>query len=185
MQMRQLTCTAAVLLIGIAWGCSSQQTDSAPAEKGGIDQPDRVMTNSEIFLTNDGKRKATIKSDLLKAYTRVDTTLLYGVEIRFYDSTGTQVSTLTSDSARVSQRTNRMSVTGHVKAWSNDDKRLFTDSLRWDANKDKIVTEGFVEFYRGADKMSGFGLETDQRLHNVVIKRNLQGSFSEPDSGRN
>ena len=144
-----------IISLALVGGCNTESDDNAPVERSSINQPDRVMTNSEIFLTNEGKRKATIKSDLLKAYTRMDTTLLYVVEVRFYDSSGTQTSTLTADSARVSQRTNMMSVAGHVKAWTNDNKRLVTDSLRWDANRDKVVTEGYVEVFRGTDKITG------------------------------
>lgn len=182
MVMRLVAAISWFLLSTAVIGCNTESDESAPASRSGINQPDRIMTNSEIFLTNEGRRKATIKSDLLKAYTRIDTTLLYVVEVRFYDSTGVQTSTLTADSGRVSQRTNMMSVAGHVRAWTSDDKRLVTDSLRWDANKDKVVTEGFVEVFRGTDKISGNGLETDQRLEKVVIKRNPRGSFDESNS---
>lgn len=142
------------------------------------------MTDSEIFLTKSGKRKGTIKSELLKAYTRLDTTLLYGVEALFFDEEGNHTSTLTADSGRVSQRANTMSVFGNVQAWSVDDRRLIADSLRWDANEDKVMTEGYVEIYRGADMISGYGLEADQRLESAMIKRSLKGEFREPQRNR-
>lgn len=166
-------------LLGLS-GCGERPESDKPVVKSGISEPDHVMTNSEIFLTNNGWRAATIKSSLLKAYTRIDTTLLYDVEVQFFDSAGVETSTLTADSGKVSQRTNIMSVTGHVVANTKDNRRLVSDSLRWDAKNDKVVTEGQVKVYRDNGWLSGEGLETDQRLSKVLIKRNLKGSFDEP-----
>ncbi len=167
-----------LVIVGLS-GCG-EEPDSKPAVKSTTGEPDQVMTNAEIFLTNNGLRVAKIKSNLLKAYTRIDTTLLYGVEVRFFDSSGVQTSTLTADSGRMSQRTNIMSVAGHVRANTMDNRRLVSDSLRWDARNDKVVTEGHVEVYREGGSLSGEGLETDQRLSKVLIKRNLKGTFNEP-----
>jgi LPS export ABC transporter protein LptC len=169
-----------LVMLGLS-GCEEQSDNNKPVVKSTVNEPDQVMTNSEIYLTNNGWRAAIVKSDLLKAYTRIDTTLIYGVKVRFFDSAGVQTSTLTADSGKVSQRTNIMSVTGHVKANTKDNRRLVSDSLRWDAKNDKVVTEGHVEVYRENGWLSGEGLETDQRLSKVLIKRNLKGSFNEPN----
>jgi LPS export ABC transporter protein LptC len=169
-----------LMILGLS-GCGEQPDNNKPVVKRAVGEPDQVMTNSEIYLTNNGWRAAIVKSNLLKAYTRIDTTLIYGVEVRFFDSAGVQTSTLTADSGRVSQQTNIMSVAGHVKANTKDNRRLVSDSLRWDARNDKVVTEGHVEVYRENGWLSGEGLETDQRLSKVLIKRNLTGSFNEPN----
>lgn len=161
--------------------CGADSTETPPDKTLISDAPDQIMTNSEIYLTSGGKRKATIKSDTLMTYARIDTTLLYQVEVLFFDSSGTHTSTLTADSSRVSQRANTMSVFGHVKAWTKDNRRLVADSLRWNAKTERIETEGYVEIYRGEDMISGYGLETDQRLEHTIIKRQPRGSFSEPD----
>lgn len=139
------------------------------------------MTDAEIYLTRNGVRKGTIKSEKLKAYTRYDSTLLYDVEVLFFDEQGKHTSTLIADSAIVRQNSNLMSAFGDVEAWTEDNRKLIADSLRWDANKDLIVTEGYVEVYRGGDVLTGYGLEADQRLKSTVIKRNLKGTFSEPE----
>ncbi len=161
--------------------CGSDTTETPPAQSAIDNAPDQVMTNAEIYLTSGGRRKATIKSDTLLTYARVDTSLLYNVTVLFFDSSGAQTSTLTADSSRVSQRANTMSVFGHVKAWTNDNRRLVADSLRWNAKTERIETEGYVEIYRGEDMISGYGLEADQRLEQTVIKRKPRGTFSEPD----
>jgi LPS export ABC transporter protein LptC len=167
-----------LMMLGLC-SCGEQPDNDKPVVKNALGEPDQVMANSEIYLTNNGWRAAIVKSNLLKAYTHIDTTLIYGVEARFFDSAGVQTSTLTADSGKISQHTNIMSVAGHVKANTKDNRRLVSDSLRWDAKNDKVVTEGHVEVYRENGWLSGEGLETDQRLSKVLIKRNLKGSFNE------
>jgi len=179
--MLRLIVMIGCLLCGlVGFGCGDNSSELAPARSAVQNAPDQFMTNAEIYLTSDGIRKGTIKSDSLKIYSRVDTTLLYQVEMFFFDSLGNHTSTLTADSARVSQRSNSMCAMGHVKAWRTDNRRIQADSLRWDAKSEKIVTEGYVEIYRGDDVLTGYGLETDQRLEQTIIKRNPRGTFSEP-----
>ena len=168
---------SATLLIS----CGADTTETPPAKTGVSSGPDQIMTNAEIYLTSDGHRKATIKSDTLLTYARVDSTLLYKVHVLLFDSLGVQSSTVTSDSAHVNQRSNTMAVFGHVKAWTNDNRRLIADSLRWNAGTERIETEGYVEIYRGESMVSGYGLAADQRLEHTVIKRNPRGSFDEPN----
>ncbi len=161
--------------------CGEMDSERPPAQIPSAGAPDQVMTNAEIYLTADGFRKATIKSESLKVYSRVDTTLMYVVKVMFFDTTGQHTSTLTSDSAWVSQRANRMTAVGHVIGTTTNNRKILADSLRWDARSERIVTEGYVEIYRGEDILKGEGLETDQRLEQVIIKRNPRGTFNEPD----
>jgi LPS export ABC transporter protein LptC len=170
-----------VTLIFLA-ACESETKNTPPdTQKSNVIEPDQVMTDAEIYLTRDGVRKGTIKSKELKEFTRYDSTLLYDVTVLFFDEKGQHTSTLTADSAVVRQNANLMSAFGNVKAWTEDKRKLVADSLRWDANRDLIVTDGYVEVYRGNDTLTGYGLEADQRLKSTVIKRNLKGSFSQPE----
>lgn len=181
MKQLVLLLLASLFVSALLLSCSTDTTETPPAKGGVSSGPDQVMTNAEIYLTSDGHRKATIKSDTLLTYTRVDSTLLYNVHVLLFDSLGNQSSTVTSDSAHVNQHSNTMAVFGHVKAWTNSNRRLVADSLRWNARTEKIETEGFVEIYRGESMVSGYGLEADQRLERTVIKRNPRGTFDEPN----
>ncbi len=177
---RFLYALSAVVIVAIGYGCGDDSPQTLPAKAPATNLPDQIMTDSEIYLTSDGIRKGTIKSESLKVYSRIDTTLLYKVEMMFFDTLGNHTSTLLADSAWVSQRANTVTAIGHVRAWRNDNRRIVADSLRWDAKTEKIVTEGYVEIYRGDDVLTGYGLETDQRLEQTIIKRNPRGTFSEP-----
>ena len=181
-----------VLTVIIVWGlallfcaCSdSEQSDVANEAEVQV-LPDQVIINSETYLTESGRRTSVIISDTATIYQLKDTTLLYGVELNFYDSNGVSILTLRADSGRVTKKSTVFEAIGDVRVRTDDDKRLKTDSLRWDATTGKVTTEGYVEAYRGEDKISGWGLETDRNLENVIIKRNSKGSFAQPQTQNN
>ncbi len=148
-----------------------------------LDIPDQIITDSETYLTRGNRRTGVIRAETLMVYSSKDTTLLYDVEIEFYDTTGALSSTLVADSGRITNNSKKFSVFGDVRGRAVSGKKLLTDSLRWNAESDMIETEGFVRFIRDeADTLSGDGLEADAQLENVRIKRNISGSFREPDN---
>lgn len=169
------------LAVIICLSCGGERNNQGGVNPLDLHLPDQVLTNTETYLTSAGRRTGVIKAETLKVYTNKDTTLMYGVHVTFYDSSGAHVSTLTADSGLVTRNSTILEAEGNVRAWTVGDKLLLTDSLRWDATREEITTEGFVKAIRGADTISGWGLQTDQRLENIVIK-NIQGSFREPDS---
>lgn len=166
-------------------GCGGSDGPEATTDVGDLAMPDQIVTNSETYLTESGRRTGVIRSDTAKTYESRDTTLLYGVEVDFFDSSGAHILTLESDSGRVTRKATIFDATGNVRAWTDDGRRLSTDSLRWDAATGMVTTEGYVEAYRDGVELSGWGLETDQHLESIIIKRDSRGSFSEPDAQDN
>jgi LPS export ABC transporter protein LptC len=172
-------------LLAFCCACSGPEQTDAGTEAEQLDLPEQVIVKSETYLTESGRRTSVITSDTAKVYQGRDITLLYRVELNFYDSSGASILTLTADSGRVTKNSSVFEATGDVRVRTEDGKRLETDSLRWDATTGKVTTEGYVEAYRGEDKISGWGLETDQSLENVIIKRNSKGSFAQPQTHGN
>ena len=54
---------------------------------------------------------------------------------------------------------------------------LETDSLLWLNARDKIISNCFVKLTRGNDVWTGIGLECDQDLSSVVIKKDVQAEI--------
>lgn len=179
--MKYSVIIAILLLVGlVAWGCGNSGEPEETSQTTQLQIPDQILTNSETYLTSGGRRTGVIKSDTLKVYQAKDTTLLYGLQVDFYDTVGAHILTLTSDSGLVTKHQTALEAMGNVVARSDNGRRLETDSLRWDASTGKVTTEGYVEAYRGDDKISGWGLETNQNLDNIIIKRDARGSFAQP-----
>jgi LPS export ABC transporter protein LptC len=66
-------------------------------------------------------------------------------------------------------------VRGDVVVTSEEEgTTLKTESLRWDANRKKIVTDDLVRQERTNTIITGQGLEADPDLEKVVIKKNVK-----------
>jgi LPS export ABC transporter protein LptC len=182
--MRALVSCLLVSLLGLAvlLSCGTGEDDQNGSRPMAMDLPDQVLLDTETFLTKAGRRTGIVRSETLKVYSNQDTTLLYGLEVDFFDSSGALTSTLTADSGRITDQSTAFAAFGDVRARSGADKRLLTDSLRWNTDAGTIETEGFVMVIRQQDTLSGWGLQTDARLENIEIKRRIRGSFHAPES---
>ena len=185
--VKEIVKKIAVIVVSLAVLLSLPACEERPPEESSesvnLGIPDQIITDSETYLTRGNRRTGVIRAETLMVYSSKDTTLLYDVEVEFYDTTGALSSILVADSGRVTRNSTRFAVFGDVQGRAVSGKKLLTDSLRWNAESDMVETEGFVRFIRGeVDTLSGWGLEADARLEDVRIKRNISGSFSEPDN---
>jgi LPS export ABC transporter protein LptC len=185
--VKQIVKKITLIFVLLAMLLGLQACEERPPEESsetvGPGIPDQIITDSETYLTRGNRRTGVIRAEILMVYSSKDTTLLYDVEVEFYDTTGMLSSTLVADSGRVTRNSTRFAVFGDVRGHAVSGKKLLTDSLRWNAESDMVETEGFVKFIRAeVDTLSGWGLEADARLEDVRIKRNIRGSFREPDN---
>jgi LPS export ABC transporter protein LptC len=74
-----------------------------------------------------------------------------------------------------------MFVYGEVVGTSLDGDVLETDTLRYLNVEDKIVSDSFVRLTRGNNVMTGYGLEADNRLSSVDIKRDVKATLVDED----
>jgi LPS export ABC transporter protein LptC len=161
--------------------CTGSETENRTPPILDSELPDQTTRKSQTYLTKHGRRTALIRSESLKVFNSKDVTLLYDLDVEFFDSSGAHVSSLIADSGRVLRQKTVFEARGDVVAWTEDGKKLETDSLWWHSEKERVVTDGFVRAYRTSDTLEGWGLETDRHLRNMII-RNVKGSFSEPQS---
>ena len=71
---------------------------------------------------------------------------------------------------------------GNVVVTTTDGKVLETDSLYWNSDSSKIVTECFVRLTEGSDVVTGYGLECDPDLGTVDIKRDVRATISDANA---
>lgn len=154
-------------------GC---QTNSPPeVEKAGVRLPDSELEEATIIFTIQGVRRMLLKADYIARYEKEDSTTAREVHADFYDQEGKHSSVLTSRSGIIKEKSKELWVSGEVVVVTDEGVKLETETLRWDPNIDRIVTEDFVKVTREKDILTGYGLETDQELKNIRIKREVKG----------
>ena len=114
--------------------------------------------------------------DRAESYPGENTMLLHGVRMHFYQD-GERAAVLTAESAVVDQQTEFTTASGDVVVVNKDGDRLESEVLNWDPSAQSIETEEFVEFTRGDQILTGYGMDTDPELANVRIHRQFQGDL--------
>jgi len=157
---------------------SCAETEERPKEPSTERIPDSIIESANIVLASQGKKEAVINAAQLTVFDKEDSTLAKDLKVDFYDEEGNYRSTLTADEGLVRQKTQRLTVWGHVVVVS-DSSRLDTESLKWDPLRKLITTEDFVTLKRGSDIVTGYGMEADNNLENIRILNDVKGRITD------
>lgn len=149
-------------------GCQRIEEIPQDYRTGGPDQESWGVT---ILLTDHGIMRAKIKSGHLEKYNEKEFILLdSSVTVDFFDYRESHISRLTSIKAEVNQSSNDMKAIGNVIAVSDSGISLFTDTLIWNSNEEKMNTDDPIMLTTiKKDTLFGIGFESDSDLKNWKI----------------
>ena len=167
----------AILILGLSLlltSCSTEERQAGVQPEG---LPDQILENSVVVFTVNGIRTTVVKSKYIEKYISLDLTKAAGLYVDFYDKAGEHTSVLVADSGDIQEKKQLMEVRSNVVVTTDKGIKLETNSLRWDPNTAKIVTDDFVKITRGQDVVTGQGMESDQELKNIKIKKNVSGEI--------
>lgn len=160
----------AALMLILLFSCSEEKINPIIDDSNSqIEIPSHESWNSKITFTNEGKIRAVLFSDHLKKYEMQKITLLERVKIHFYDADQKISTTLTSKRGKVDDITMDMYAIDSVVAVNDSGTVLTTQELKWKNSNEKITTDKFVSIKSSKEIIEGYGLESDQHLHNYVI----------------
>jgi len=163
---------AAMTILSLTLSCSQDQTGTAVQPEG---MPDQILENSVIIFTVNGIKSTVVKAKYIEKYLAQDLTKATGLYVDFFDREGKHTTVLVADSGNIQEKKQLLSVHGEVVVTTDRGVKLETKTLRWDPNTAKIVTDDFVKITRGQDVVTGQGMESDQELKNIKIKKNVSG----------
>jgi LPS export ABC transporter protein LptC len=152
--------------------CTQEEEKKTPTL---TEVPDQVVEKTEVIFTVDGVRSTVIKADYIVKYEKKDLTLAKKVRVDFFDRQGKHTSVMDADSGIIRERRQELEALGNVVVISDGGVKLETQSLKWDPQKQKVVTEDFVKLTKEGDVIYGYGLEADQKLENFQIKKKVKG----------
>jgi len=177
---RILILASGIILAALILSCSRHDDTKTGADGDSLAvviRPDQILRDARIYLYDKFVRTTDLEADSIEKYEAQDSSLAWNLKVRFFDSSGAQISYLEADSGLVRQKTNFMEVYGHVKVVTSDSAWLFTEKLAYDVRTDSINTEEFVKIIQAGDTIQGYGLSADQRLKNIRIKRQVKGTL--------
>jgi LPS export ABC transporter protein LptC len=167
----------AILITSLLLCSCSRDESSAPPLP--VDVPDQVIENSTFTFSEQGVRSAVIHAELVAVYEKLDMKKAKEIHVDFFDELGNKTSVLVADSGFIQEKKQRFEARGNVVVTTEEDVTLATESLRWNPETNKIVTDDFVTITRGADVITGIGLEADQELKHFIIKKKVQAQIKE------
>jgi LPS export ABC transporter protein LptC len=167
---------ALILLLLAGFNCGKDES-KAPAHA--VDVPDQIIENSTITFSEEGVRSATIFAQYVAVYEKLDLKKAKKLHVDFYGEDGGQTSVLLADSGVIREGKQKVEALGNVVVTTQQGVKLVTESLRWDPQTAKIVTDDFVTITKGQDVITGYGLEADQELKHFVIKRKVKGEIKD------
>lgn len=104
-----------------------------------------------------------------------DTTVIYKLELEFFDRDAQPTSKLKADSGYVVQKTNDLKAVGNIIVKSKDSVTLWTEELNWSEERQKIFTDKEVKYSKNNEIYKGRGLEADPDLKHIIIKEKFSG----------
>lgn len=135
--------------------------------------PSQLSYDATINFSNGGLPRAGLKAGRIRVYEkRKQTVLDSSVRVDFFDREGKHSSVLTSRWANINDVTKMMIAYDSVKIASDSGTIVYTDSLMWDNQTQKISSPAFVRIVeKNGRTTTGHGFESDQTLSNYKILR--------------
>ena len=148
--------------------CTKESVEELPSKEG---MPDQESWGVNIILTDQGMIRAKVRSGHLEKYNEKEFIMLdSSVTVDFFDSYEQHTSVLTSNKAEVNQSSNDMKAIGNVVAVSDSGISLYSETLIWESNDEKLRTKDSIMITTlEKDTLYGVGFESDSDLKNWKI----------------
>ncbi|UCH83111.1 MAG: LPS export ABC transporter periplasmic protein LptC [Candidatus Latescibacterota bacterium] len=175
----KLAVTVVVLVAFFALGCADEPTQDITFDKNSA--PDEVFADFVTQESDSGMAQWRLTAPHAKRYKDKKLIVLEKPTIEFYDENGAVRTTLDSDNGEYYEDRRDLLAYGNVVVKSVDGDVLETDSLLWDNKKGKILSHSFVKLTRGRDVITGYGMECNDDLNSVDIKRDVKATVIDED----
>ena len=151
------------------FACQSNELQRSGQTRQG--RPDAESWDAVITLTNKGAQRGVIRSGHLEKYNDNEFILLdQNVDADFFNEEEVFTTNLKSLVAEIDEEEDFLVAIGNVVVVTDSGVTLFTDTLSWDNQKEKVFTSDSVIFItEKKDTLYGIGFESDIELNNWKI----------------
>ena len=158
-----------LFLLIFQFACQSNELQKSGQTRQG--RPDAESWDAVITLTNKGAKRGLIRSGHLEKYNDNEFILLdQNVDADFFNEEEVFTTNLKSLAAEIDEEEDFLVAIGNVVVVTDSGVTLFTDTLSWDNQKEKVFTSDSVIFItEKKDTLYGIGFESDIELNNWKI----------------
>ena len=158
-----------LFLLIFQFSCHSNDLQKSGQTRQG--RPDAESWDAVITLTNKGAKRGVIRSGHLEKYNDNEFILLdQNVDADFFNEEEVFTTNLKSLVAEIDEEEDFLVAIGNVVVVTDSGVTLFTDTLSWDNQKEKVFTSDSVIFItEKKDTLYGIGFESDIELNNWKI----------------
>lgn len=163
------------MLVAWGWlvGCSETGTESTSDSS---ELPQQMTYDYRTTQTRGGVPEWELWGVTAERYPGRSAVRLTGVRMVFYKG-GVKDAELTADAGEVDNKTKDTVARGNVVVTNESGSVLRSEVLYWDNDRQLIHTDQFVRFEDGDQVLTGYGLETDPNLTNLVIVKDFSGEI--------
>ncbi len=148
---------------GLLGACVDEEPSNVPVPEDVPVQITRGFTTTE---SDSGVVRFVFRAHIAKRF-RDDVTRAEGIEVDFYED-GRVASTLTAEHGVLEE--GRMTAEGNVVVRSSDGSTvLYTETLYWDDQEDKIRTDTYFRLVENGEELTGSGMRCDPDLDVVDV----------------
>lgn len=158
-----------LFLLIFQFACQSNELQKSGQTRQG--RPDAESWDAVITLTNKGAKRGVIRSGHLEKYNDNEFIMLdQNVDADFFNEEEVFTTNLKSLVAEIDEEEDFLVAIGNVVVVTDSGVTLFTDTLSWDNQKEKVFTSDSVIFItEKKDTLYGIGFESDIELNNWKI----------------
>jgi len=158
-----------IFLLFFLFACQSNELQKSGQTRQG--RPDAESWDAVITLTNKGAKRGVIRSGHLEKYNENEFILLdQNIDADFFNEEEVFTTNLKSLVAEIDEEEDFLVAIGNVVVVTDSGVTLFTDTLSWDNQKEKVFTSDSVIFItEKKDTLYGIGFESDIELNNWKI----------------
>jgi LPS export ABC transporter protein LptC len=136
--------------------------------------PLEIVNNLELKYSEQGKMKVFVKTPKSLTYQNETRVFPDSVNISFFDTLGTVVTTLRSDSGRYDRNADVYIVKGNVRVVKSETQEILTTSeLRWSPGTRKVFTDKAlaVKNTRTSEITNAIGMDAEQDFSRIKFRK--------------
>jgi LPS export ABC transporter protein LptC len=167
---------AALVAASSAAACTDTKSPPVVPTTPLADSADQIMYGARSVLTDRGVQRADLLADTAYFFDENTRIEMRRINTTFFQSNGAKNAVLTGREGTYNTRLGNMEARGNVVVVTEDGRRLTTQQLRYDQQKNEISSESSFVFTEPGRRLEGVGFTSDPDMTRMRCLASCRGS---------